>query len=416
MSALPLPDGVLISALNALQSALGSKASAAKQIGVNPSTFNHRVRVALSRGLHPTSAKPTVRVKALSAPADAMDVIERREFQQSGEVLRRRNVALETQIVEERRWRRQFESLSQIPESAAWRAAPAVHGSSTHVVQLFTSDFQCGERINPAEIDGINEFNQDIFIERYQRMIDKTIDLAVNHTGATDFDGCIYLGGGDAINGEIHEELTETNDLSSIPALRLLCQQEAEGLRRLRDAFGRVRVYRVPGNHGRTTKKPRSNGYTERNYETLLAWWLASKFENDPRVEFFIPPSGDAYYDVMGWKFLMSHGDRMGSRGGQGFIGPAATIARGHAKLYNNYTQTGRPVDWILTGHLHTELKLERGFANGALVGYNAYARDLRATPDAARQWMFLTHETRPVAHQFSIQLSAMPRRTLITE
>ena len=126
---------------------------------------------------------------------------------------------------------------------------------------------------------------------------------------------------------------------------------------------------------------------------------------------FATPKSGDAYFKAAGWNFLLSHGDRMGSRGGQGFIGPAATIARGHAKLQSNWSLTGRPVDVILTGHLHTSLRLSSGFANGSLAGYGEYARDLRATPDAAKQWLLFAHEHYRVSQAFEVQLSDSPRR-----
>lgn len=296
-------------------------------------------------------------------------------------------------------------------EPAEWLAVPAIKSVLSLTPVLFTSDFQCGEVVRPDEIDGINEYNQDIFCQRYQTMIEKTIMLATENTGATEFPGLIYLRGGDAISGEIHAELAETNDLSAVPAARLVFQQEREGIRRLRDRFGRVRVISLPGNHGRTTFKPHAKGYTERNFELLISWWLAESFQDEPNITFWTPKSADALFDVEGWNGLLSHGDRMGSRGGQGFIGPAATIARGHQKLFQNWTATGSRVDFILTGHLHTSLKLERGYANGSLAGYGEYARDLRALPDAAKQWLFFFHRETMVSHQFELLLSPKPRR-----
>jgi hypothetical protein len=296
-------------------------------------------------------------------------------------------------------------------EPPLWMAKPAIAGSVSLTPVLFTSDFQVGEVVKADEIDGINEYNQDIFCERYQAMIERTIMLAEQHTGARDFPGIVYLRGGDAISGEIHDELAETNDLSAVPAVRKVMQQERDGIKRLRDKFGRVRVISLPGNHGRTTFKPHSKHYVDRNFETIISWWLADAFGDDPNVMFWTPRSADALFEVEGWYGLLSHGDRMGSRGGTGFIGPAATIARGHQKLFQNWTATGQRVDFILTGHLHTSLKLERGFANGSLAGYNEYARDLRCLPDAAKQWLLFVHRDTMISHQFELQLSPKPRR-----
>ncbi len=347
-------------------------------------------------------------------PADkpVVNPIDAREASDLASAQRRRIRELEGDLVEERNWRRKFESLQAArSEDVTWRP-PVSRGKTALTPILFTSDFQCGEVIRPEEIDGINSYNMDIFADRYRLMIDKTIELATHHTGATEFPGCVYLRGGDAISGEIHEELSETNDLSSIPALKWLREHERAGIKRLKAKFGRVRVISIPGNHGRTTKKPHSKGYSERSYETLLSWWLADSFENDDKVTFFMPPSGDALFDVCGRKFLLSHGDRMGSRGGQGFIGPAATIARGHQKLMSNYALSGRHVDCVLTGHLHSSLKLSHGYANGSLAGYSEYARDFRAVPDAPKQWLLFAHAEMLVSHAFELQLGPQPRRT----
>jgi len=246
---------------------------------------------------------------------------------------------------------------------------------------------------------------------RYQALIERTIDLSDNHVGSAEFPGIIYLRGGDAISGGIHQELAETDDLSSAPAVKWLMRHEREGIKRLKDRFGRVDVYSIPGNHGRTTFKPRSKGYVDHNYETMLSWWLESLFEDDPQVRFITPKSGDAYFDALGWKVLLSHGDRTGSRGGQGFLGAGATILRGHRKLYDNFTRTGKQEDFILTGHLHTSLKLPLGFANGSLAGYSEYARDLRADPDSAKQWLLYFHEKRGVSAHYEIQVSDRPQR-----
>ena len=302
---------------------------------------------------------------------------------------------------------------AQVPPLEWLNKAPAIMSQTSLLPILFTSDFQCGEVIKAEEIDGLNAYNQYIFCQRYEHLIDKSIELATHHTGATDFPGFYYLRGGDAVSRGLHPDLAETDDLTTIPALGLLFRYERDGIRKLRAKFGRVHVISIPGNHGRTTDKPRSKGYVERSYETMLAWWLASAFEDDPMVTFSVPPSGDAYFQAMGWSYLMSHGDRMGSKGGQGFIGPLATISRGHQKLYANYAASGVPLHVILTGHLHTSCMTELGFGNGALAGYSQYARDFRARPAPAKQWLLFTHEKRRVAHHFEVQCSPDPRRDI---
>ncbi len=416
MATPPVPDEKLKTLVALWDKLNRNTCHLAKALNLPRSTVAHRLDNARRRGFIGAPPKPRIRVKAGSAPVDAPipepDAVDERRGLDERAVLRQRVAALERRIIAEEAWRQRFTSLhGTADEPVDWLPTPAIGRQNSMIPVLFTSDFQCGEVVRPEEIDGINAYNQEIFIDRYQRMIEKTVDLARNCTGATDFPYAVYLRGGDAISGEIHDELAQTNDLSSVPALRLLQQQEREGIRKLRSEFGRVRVISIAGNHGRTVHKPHAKGYTERSYETLLSWWLADTFEGDPNVTFYTPKSGEALFEVAGWNWLMAHGDRMGSKGGKGFIGPSATIARGHAKLYQNWAATGRRLDLILTGHLHTSVKLERGYANGSIVGYNEFARDIQALPDTAKQWLLFAHEKHMVSHAFELVLSERPQR-----
>lgn len=289
----------------------------------------------------------------------------------------------------------------------AWTVPVKPPSGGPGIPILFTSDFQWGEVVTPSELDGINAFNVDVAIRRYRRLIERTIDLCKAHMVNPSYPGMIYLRGGDAVSGEIHQELRETNELQSIPAVRSLVEQEAWGIAELLKHFPRIRVISVPGNHGRTTFKPQSKRYAETNYDTLSAWMLESWFkaQGEKRVSFWTPESGDALFNVYGWKFLLTHGDRIGSRGGQGFIGPAATIARGMKKTRDFYATLGQSIDYILVGHFHTRMELEYGFANGCLPGYSEYARDFRAAPRPPEQWLFFVHPLYGVTARWPIIL-----------
>jgi hypothetical protein len=320
---------------------------------------------------------------------------------------------LESRLLHAEAWQRKAATVLNAPANpGAWpKAAKPGKGAGELVPLLLCSDFQTGEVIQAREIEGLNAYSTQIFRERYAAMIDKTILLMTRHTGAKQFPGCVVVNLGDLISNEIHEDLATTNDLASVPSLLAVYEAEREGLTRLREAFGRVRCYRVAGNHDRPTAKPRSKGASEHSYAMLVSYMLARAFDKDPRVEIIAPPSVDVAFGIYGYRFLGTHGDRMGSSGGQGFVGPAATIARGHQRLIHNYAQTGQVIDYVLTGHLHTSLKLEHGYANGSVAGYSQYARDGRYKPAAAAQWLLGVHRDQGVAHAFELHLSPRPRR-----
>ena len=330
---------------------------------------------------------------------------------------------LRRQLLEERRELARTEDLrgalfklaAQPIGAPKWTAAPKAAKSRDGRVPttpvLFTSDFQWGERISGMELDGINEFNQAVAARRYRKLIDTTIEISRDHMGGRHaYPGIIYCRGGDSVSGEIHQELRETNDLQSIPAARDLTEHESEGIRKLADAFGFVHVISVPGNHGRTTMKPFAKQFVATNYDTLIAWWIESQFKGDKRVTFQTPLSGDALFPIYDWQWLMTHGDRIGSRGGEGFIGPAGTVTRGMKKLIEYYSKLGQRVDNILIGHFHTRLELEYGFVNGCLPGYSEYAKGARYIPRAPEQWLLFVHPKNGITARWPILLSERPR------
>jgi hypothetical protein len=122
----------------------------------------------------------------------------------------------------------------------------------------------------------------------------------------------------------------------------------AGGIIMLRNEVKRpIRVYSVPGNHGRMTIKPQSKGRSAGSLD-LLAMDFAEATTRGARlkdVTFYKAISPDCYFSTYGWHWLLTHGDAMGGRGGgTGFIGPMATIIKGHRKLVDTSWRSARPV------------------------------------------------------------------------
>lgn len=393
----------------------GSTTAIARELGITP----RRARARLAAlGVEPTSFGRPAGMEPPPATPTTDQVAARLEQRMRDEI-----ADLRRQLADERREHARAEGLRAAvfrlaeqpvgsPKWATTAARPAKGDPRTPTMPvLFTSDFQWGERISSHEMDGVNGFDLSVASARYQRLISATIEIAREHMGGKHaYPGIYYLRGGDAVSGDIHQELRETNDLQSIPAVRSLVEHEAEGIRRLADTFGRVHVVSVPGNHGRTTIKPHAKRFVETNYDTLSAWWLESRFAPDSRITWQTPVSGDALFSVYGWQWLLTHGDRIGSRGGHGFVGPAATIARGMKRLIEYYATLGTRVDTILLGHFHTRMELPWGFVNGCLPGYSEYAKDNRLHPSEPSQWLLFVHPRHGVTARWPILLAERPR------
>jgi predicted phosphodiesterase len=182
-------------------------------------------------------------------------------------------------------------------------------------------------------------------------------------------------------------------------------------LRLLADEFGKVFVPCVVGNHGRNSIKPRAKGRVFENYEWNLYCQLERTFRGDKRFLFQVPGETDAYFTVAGHRFLLTHGDCLGVKGGDGIIGALGPIARGAVKVGRSEAQIGRDFDTLLMGHWHTYIP--RGDAapvivNGTLKGYDEYVcNTLNLPPSRAVQSLFFVHEKHGSTAQWPVYLQA---------
>jgi hypothetical protein len=271
---------------------------------------------------------------------------------------------------------------------------------------LFLSDLHWGEVVSGPAIDYVNSFDIPIARARLERCFQATVDLLTRHSAGPGFDSCIVVLGGDLVSGSIHEELSKTNEAAALPAARDLVGYLIGGINLLREQLRvPIQVISVVGNHGRSTLKPESKGNVSNSYDTLVCWLLELAFQGEPDVSFVVPQSVDCLLSLSGWNLLITHGDRMGSRGGSGAAGCAPVVAKGFKKVVMDYAARGQRIDYILCGHFHTALRLEEGWVNASLVGPNEYGRDARFRPAPATQLLLTLHPSRGVVQERRIQV-----------
>lgn len=282
-------------------------------------------------------------------------------------------------------------------------------------VILHISDVHYGETVNIDEMDGANKYDASIARARLGRLFAKGADLMTEFWKGEPPDEIIVALGGDLISGDIHLELMNTNEPAVPATVREVGERIAGGILLLRQKVGvPIRVLSVPGNHGRLSLKPQSKRRAANSLDLLATDFAEAALRgSDKGITFYQTASPDAYFSAYGFHFCLTHGDAMGSKGGQGYIGPGATIIRGHRKLIDTSWRSGRPVHYVLTGHLHTTLRTPFGYANGSVVGYSEYARDLRADPEAARQNMLVVHKTHGVINHQELHLGVPSEGTL---
>lgn len=273
------------------------------------------------------------------------------------------------------------------------------------------SDWHWGEVVNEDEVGGVNKFDSHIARRRVEKTVEIVTDLAINHMVNPNYPGIVVCLGGDMISGDIHQELAESNDAYTFQTILDVQDHIAAGLRALADRFGRVFVPCVVGNHGRNTIKPRMKGTVYTSFEWNVYCQLERYFKaiGDDRVQFYIPNESDAHFMVNGHRYNLTHGDRLGVKGGDGIIGSIGPIMRGTIKVGRSEAQIGRDFDTIVMGHWHQYLTLPGIIVNGALKGYDEFARlALRAPYQRPIQSLWFTHPKHGITAQWPLYLEPL--------
>lgn len=388
----PLTDADLVEALW-LAREHGSASKAAAAAGLQPSAMRDRVREAKRRGL-------TADTKVLSE-LDRERIGRKRAERDLNRLIKENDTAekIRTEI---------YQLASRSPQPPAWvDPVTGVIGGRGIPVTIW-SDWHYGEVVRPEEVGGCNTFNMDVARARTVTLVDATIDLCFNHMGKAkiNYPGIIVMLGGDMLSGDIHEELLATNDRTTQQCINDLTDILAAGLERLADKFGRVFVPCVVGNHGRASKKPRMKGRVYTSHEWNIYCSLERHFRKDKRLSFLIPGESDAYFKVYGHRYLLTHGDSLGVKGGDGIIGSLGPIMRGALKVGKSEAQIGREFDTVVMGHWHQALWLPGIIVNGSLKGYDEYARlAIRAPYSRPSQQLWLTHPEFGITARWEIYL-----------
>lgn len=390
-------DAELVAAQLALKNE-GSVRAGAAFLGIPPTTMQSRLEAARRRGLGASSKLVTEEAKL--------------RIQLAG--VKAENRRLLAALEEEEQIRSDILALDQLtPNPPEW--LQGAHEADTPGIPMtIWSDWHWGERVFKEQVGGVNTFNRRIAKQRVQRLVDTTVVLAIEHMVRPTYPGIVVCLGGDMITGDIHEELRETNEGTVQECLLEVEEHLIAGLQRMADAFGQVFVPCVVGNHGRDTLKPRAKHRVYTSHEWLMYRRLANHFKADPRFLFLVPGETDAYFKVFNHRFLLTHGDALGVKGGDGIIGALGPIARGAVKVGRSEAQIGRNFDTLIMGHWHTYIP--RGDAtpvivNGALKGYDEYARTMLRVPySRPSQALWFVHPTFGITCQWPVWLDQVRR------
>lgn len=274
------------------------------------------------------------------------------------------------------------------------------------VPTVMVSDLHWAEVVDPKQINGVNQYDLSIANERLTRLAERTIRLLGILSPTFNYPGIVVPLGGDMITGNIHEELTATNEVNSMPAILDLFGALGAFITTLHNRFGKVFLPCVTGNHGRDTRKIWGKDRHHTSFDWLLYCFLAKHFEGNKDISFFIPDGPDAYYRVYDHRYLLTHGDQF--RGGDGMIGALGPILRGDHKKRSRNSQINMEYDTLLMGHWHQDIFMRRVVVNGALKGYDEYAHSNNFPFEPPSQQLWLTHPKYRITYRMPVLVDTM--------
>lgn len=287
----------------------------------------------------------------------------------------------------------QVSELSCVERTIAPRERASGVQEATAVLLL--SDIHPDETVDPATVNGLNEFGPEIAQERIERLIVGTrwmLDALRAHHGRAGFKIRDFVLGllGDLISNTIHPELAEGNSMMPADAVVWVGEQ----ISRVIDALladteiARIVVPCCHGNHDRMTEKIRHQTKAGNSLAWILYHHLAAQYRNEPRVEFSIARGNMVYTSVYDHVARWTHGDDIRYWGG---VGGVTIPAR---KAIDSWNQS-RHAHLTSMGHFH-QITDHRDFViNGSVIGYSAYAQAIKARFEPAAQALFLLDKKR---------------------
>jgi len=225
----------------------------------------------------------------------------------------------------------------------------------------FISCLHLGEVIDEAATHGLGRYDIAMAQARFQDYIDSVINLAIRHHKGVHFDKLWLVDVGDNISGNIHGELSRTNELyttkQTVGAARLL----ACGLRDLARFFNEVEFIGLPGNHPRMWPKPVHKEKAD-NFDTI-AYHLVSVMTRDiPNVRVTVPESFFKIVDIKGHRFLFTHGDTISMWNQIPYYG----INRARLNLLDLVKRLDLDFEYFCVGNFHTVADMQA--ASGAIL------------------------------------------------
>jgi hypothetical protein len=277
--------------------------------------------------------------------------------------------------------REELFKIKRTPQTFSFKKT--AHGQSEAIAILVASDWHVEEIVDPATVNGMNEYNPDIAKQRAEKFFTNGLRLIKIFQKDTVITRAIIPLLGDFFSNTIHEELQEGNAMMPGDAAWYAQSLIKSGIDYiLKNSDIELTLVCHTGNHGRMTKKVHIATEAGNSLERYMYRNLAEQYDT-PRVRFIIANGMQTYLEVFGLTLRFLHGHSIKYAGGVGGI----TIPIRKAIAQWNKV---RKADITFLGHFHQCLDGGDFVVNGSLIGYNAFAQFIKADYEPPRQQFVL--------------------------
>ena len=393
----------------------GGQPSRAAQAAANKQTvatvLAHQPEVIFENKIEPAITK-----------AEPLPVAERvtadREAQRNGAEVKELREKYKHSLDQIAQLETQVEALTVIRQNVApVRIQPdeSMQGGQAAALWL-ASDWHVGATVDPRTVNGLNEFNPDIAERRVKNFFANGLRLVRKERQNIAIDTLVLWLGGDLLENYLRPENLESNSMSPVQEALFAKSLIMGGLDMLKadGGFKRIIIPCSYGNHGRTTEKKQINTGHKNSYEWALYKELERTYANDPVITVQVADGIFNYVDVFGRVLCFSHGDHTKYSSGIGGLSVPLikSVHRSNATRRAYLHAFGHYHQWM-------PYAASNGFmVNGSILGINAYALSIGASPEPAVQGFALIDSERGVTIQAPIiveqEIAETPNRAKV--
>lgn len=245
--------------------------------------------------------------------------------------------------------------------------SPGEPSNSPVAPVMKVSDWQIGEQISADETEGFGGFNFDKAKSRVFEYAQKTLDwVSMHRNGGYRIPELHIFSEADHVSGNIHYELEVTNEFTVMEATANAGLLLGEMIAKVAAHFHRIVVHEMSAdNHGRLTRKNQWKQGAKNNYSWLVHVIANAYLKNHQNVEVRQAPGSKTLADVLGKRFLLSHGHSVQMWNGIPYYGLERERAREAIKRMN----TNKTFDYMSIGHFHVPAWINGILINGNLPG-----------------------------------------------